>query len=56
MKALIGTIAKTGEKCPGGGIWKVLESPSTCVTIHEGNLMPPYKGHSVSWEFIGQYE
>lgn len=54
MKTHVGTLAKTGERCPESGIWKVLEAPSFTVSINEGSLMPPFKGRSVSWEYRGE--
>ena len=32
----IGTTARTGEKCPESGIWKVIGSPSTTAPIAKG--------------------
>lgn len=53
MKTQVGTVLKTGERCPETGLWKVLENPSFEVQINEGSFMPPYKGRSVSWELKG---
>lgn len=50
MKTQVGSITKTGERCPASGLWKVLEDQSVEIQVYEGNLMPPYKGRSVSWE------
>lgn len=51
-KKPLGTKAKTGEKCPESGVWKVVGSPSTTAPISEGNTMPPYSGNAVTWELI----
>ena len=51
-KKPIGTKAKTGEKCPESGVWKVVGEPSTTAPIAEDNTMPPYKGNAVTWELI----
>ena len=47
----IGTTARTGEKCPESGIWKVVGTPTTTAPIAEGNRMPPYK-KAVTWKLI----
>ncbi len=52
MKKPIGTTAKTGEKCPESGVWKVVGSPSTTAPISEGNTMPPYNNSGVTWKLI----
>jgi len=46
----LGTKARTGEKCPESGVWKVVGTPSTTAPIAEGNTMPPYNGSAVTWE------
>ena len=33
--------AKTGEKCPVSGVWKVDGFPTTTAPIAKGNTMPP---------------
>ena len=48
----IGTTARTGEKCPESGIWKVIGSPSTTAPIAKGNTMPPYGDKAVTWRLI----
>ncbi len=40
-KTKLGTKAKTGERCPESGVWKVEASPSTTAPIAKGNRMPP---------------
>ena len=51
-KKPIGTKAKTGEKCPETGVWKVVGYPTTTAAIAVNNVMPPYKDKGVSWELI----
>jgi hypothetical protein len=51
-KVPIGTTAKTGERCPESGVWKVMGYPSTTAPIAEGNRMPPYNGKAVTWQLI----
>ncbi len=48
----IGTTARTGEKCPESGVWKVVGTPSTTAPIAKGNTMPPYAGKAVTWTLI----
>ncbi len=52
MKHPIGTIARTGSKCPESGVWQVVAPLSTTAPIAEGNTMPPYRGNAVSWRLI----
>ncbi len=47
---IIGTIAKTGERCPESGVWKVMGLPTTTAPIAKGNVMPPYRGNAVIWQ------
>jgi hypothetical protein len=49
MAAPIGTKARTGEKCPESGVWKVEGEPSTTAPIAKGNTMPPYMDKAVTW-------
>ncbi|MEM8801727.1 MAG: hypothetical protein AAGF55_04255 [Pseudomonadota bacterium] len=51
-RAPIGTTARTGEKCPESGVWKVLGTPTTTAPIAEGNKMPPYANKAVTWKLI----
>ena len=51
-KKPIGTTAKTGEKCPESGVWKVTSTPSTTAPIAEGNTMPPYNDAGVTWKLV----
>lgn len=50
MTAAVGTRARTGERCPESGVWKVVGYPSTTAPIAKGNVMPPYNGQAVVWE------
>jgi len=51
-KAPLGTTARTGQKCPESGVWKVVGSPSTTAPIAVNNVMPPYNGQAVTWKLI----
>lgn len=48
----LGTVRKTGEKCPESGIWEVLGLPSTIAPIAVNNTFPPYDGKSVFWILV----
>jgi hypothetical protein len=48
-KAPIGTTARTGERCPESGVWRVVTSPSTTAPIAKGDVMPPYGSQAVTW-------
>jgi len=52
MSTIVGTTARTGERCPVSGIWKVMGSPTTTAPIAKGNVMPPYNGKAVVWKLI----
>ena len=52
MKAPIGTIVHTGNKCPESGVWAVVGTPSTTAPIAKNNTMPPYSGKAVQWELM----
>lgn len=52
MKKPLHTKAKTGQKCPESGVWKVVGSPSTTAPIAASNTMPPYRGVSATWTLI----
>ncbi|MCW5725565.1 MAG: hypothetical protein KIS81_11505 [Maricaulaceae bacterium] len=51
-RAPIGTRARTGQKCPESGVWKVDGYPTTTAPIAKGNVMPPYAGKAVTWILI----
>lgn len=50
--AQIGTTARTGERCPESGVWRVVGQPSTTAPIAIGNVMPPYRGQAVTWVLV----
>ena len=41
--------ARTGERCPMSGVWRVADIPTTTAPIAINNVMPPYKGKAVVW-------
>ena len=48
----LGTTARTGEKCPESGIWRVVGSPTTDAPIAKGDTMPPYRNKAVVWKLV----
>ena len=48
----LGTVRKTGQKCPESGVWQVAGYPTTTAPIAKGNVFPPYSGKAVKWELI----
>ncbi|NJP32216.1 hypothetical protein [Micromonospora thermarum] len=48
----VGRKARTGERCPESGVWKVVGYPTTTAPIAVNNVMPPYNGQAVTWELI----
>jgi hypothetical protein len=52
MPQPIGTTARTGERCPESGVWKVTTQPSTTAPIAKNNVMPPYRNQAVTWQLV----
>ncbi|WP_185117516.1 hypothetical protein [Dysgonomonas sp. Marseille-P4361] len=53
MKPRIGMTARTGEKCPKSGVWKVVGTFETVTqSVSRGNKMPPHEGRHVNWRLI----
>jgi len=50
----LGTLARTGERCPESGVWAVVGNPTTTAPIAKRNVMPPYRGNAVTWR-LQQY-
>ena len=48
----IGTIAKTGQRCPESGVWQAQLTPFETAPIAEHNVMPPYRNTAVNWKLI----
>ncbi len=49
MKNHIEITAKTGEKCPQGGIWNPVDEPDKTRAIGIGNRMPPTQDGDTLW-------
>lgn len=53
MKPRLGMTARTGEKCPKSGVWKVMGTPETVtVSVSRGNRMPTHANRSANWKLI----
>ncbi|SHF14453.1 hypothetical protein [Dysgonomonas macrotermitis] len=53
MKPRLGMTARTGDKCPKSGVWKVVGIPDTVTTsVSRGNKMPQNANKSVTWKLI----
>ena len=48
----LGTIKRTGEKCPESGVWEAQSTPSTTIPLSEGETFPPYNNKAVDWKLI----
>ena len=48
----LGTIARTGERCPESGVWVVVGYPSTSAPFAKSNVMTPYRGNAVVWKLV----
>jgi hypothetical protein len=44
-----GTKAKTGEKCPQGGVWHPVGNAHETRAIGLGNVMPPTPAKETHW-------
>lgn len=52
-KPHLGMTARTGEKCPKSGVWKMLGTLDTVtLSVSRGNKMPPHGNRSVNWRLI----
>ena len=49
MEEILIRTARTGERCPVSGVWRVAGIPTTTAPIAINNVMPPYKGKAVVW-------
>lgn len=53
MKPRLGMTARSGEKCPKSGVWKVgNQFDSTTMSVSRGNKMPLHENKSVVWKLI----
>ena len=48
----IGTIARTGDRCPESGSWTVVTQNPVVAAILAGQIMPRYLGQTVTWRLI----
>lgn len=53
IKPHIGMIARTGEKCPKSGVWKVVgATDTTTMSVSRGNRMPMHNNKSARWRLV----
>lgn len=53
LKPRIGMTARTGDKCPKSGVWKVIGTLDTVtLSVSRGNKMPKHENRSVKWRLI----
>jgi len=53
MKPRLGMTARTGEKCPKSGVWKVVGvADGATMSVSRGNKMPPNANRNVKWRLI----
>jgi len=48
----LGTVKKTGEKCPATGVWKIIHPDGKEFFIKEEQIFPQYGSEEVSWVLI----
>lgn len=53
MKPRLGMTARTGEKCPKSGVWKMMGTFETVtLSVSRGNKMPTHENKRVNWKLI----
>ncbi|WP_165024179.1 MULTISPECIES: hypothetical protein [unclassified Dysgonomonas] len=53
MKPRLGMTARTGDKCPKSGVWKVVGTlESITMSVSRGNKMPQHANRSATWKLI----
>lgn len=53
LKPRLGMTARTAEKCPKSGVWKVIGiSETITLSVSRGNKMPQHANKSVTWKLI----
>lgn len=51
-KMPLGTIRKTGQKCPESGVWEAQANPSGTIPLSYGETFPPHNDKAVNWRLI----
>lgn len=44
--------ARTGQRCPESGVWRVEDNPSATAPITIDDAMPPHAGRTVTWVLV----
>lgn len=52
MKNPIGTLVRTGERCPESGVWALQDQPNKKLSMHEGEIVPPHGDQDTSWKLV----
>lgn len=53
IKPRIGMTARTGDKCPKSGVWKVVGTvDGATLSVSRGNRMPQSENRNVKWRLI----
>lgn len=48
----VGIKARTGQRCPESGVWRVEDNPSATAPIAIDDAMPPHAGQTVTWILV----
>lgn len=48
----LGTIRRTGQKCPESGVWEAQSSPKGTIPLSEDETFPPHNGGATDWKLI----
>ncbi|MDO4795133.1 MAG: hypothetical protein Q4A28_04220 [Brachymonas sp.] len=52
MKNPIGTLVRTGERCPESGIWFLQDEPNKTLHMYEGKIVPPNEEKNANWKLL----
>lgn len=52
MKNPIGTIVRSGQRCPENGVWALQDQPSTQLSLSQANIFPPHDGKTANWKLV----
>lgn len=52
MKNPIGTLVRTGERCPESGVWALQDEPATQLFFYEGKIIPPSDEKNANWKLV----
>lgn len=52
MKNPIGTLVRTGERCPESGVWVLQDQPNKKLSMYEGKIVPPHDEKIANWKLL----